>query len=375
MVKREIQTEIESHLVKNKILLVKAPAFTQRTKLVQASLPPGASSLVFDFSEKKVQRLFRDFSPENFKSWIGTHDYIILREAQLLGSLQQVIEFVLFEENGLNLVCICSYDPPIDDVLTEALETNKLIISFQAPGFKEIANRFGLITVEKSLEERLIFGNYPAALENPGNAPDLLVKMTEKTSSYSFSKSERINKKEKLRKMLQYLAFHLGEQLSYNQIGKKCGLDNETVERYISMLEKAFLIIRLPVFSSEQRYELNKSYCFYFFDNGIRNAFIRNFNPADLRNDMDALWKNWIISERLKRLKQNPRGKRPYFWVSHTRQSIDYLEAGRSEIKAYQILWDKNDKFKVPALFLKYYPKALVYKINRSSYWSFLSKD
>ncbi|MCE3296763.1 MAG: hypothetical protein K0R65_2477 [Crocinitomicaceae bacterium] len=375
MIKREIQKEIQEHILNNKVLILKAPAFTQRTKLVMESFPKHTQQLLFDFSDKKTQKQFKDFSPENFKSRVGSSKCIVFREAQLLSNLQQLIELVLFEENDLTLVCICSYDPPLDDLLTEALAQNNLILSFQAPGFKEIANQLGLIKVEKNLEERLIFGNYPAVLENPENAAALLQKITDQIAGYPFSKSERINKKDKLKKMLQYIAFHIGEQLSYNQIGTKSGLDNETVERYVTMLEKAFILFRLPVYSTNQRYELGKTHCFYFFDNGIRNSFIQNFNEPEIRNDLDQLWKNWVISERMKKLRQSKTEKNPCFWVTHTKQQMDYMEVGQKEMKAYQLIWDKSDKFRVPAMFLKYYPKALTYKINRSSYWSFLSKD
>ncbi|MGV3630187.1 MAG: DUF4143 domain-containing protein [Bacteroidota bacterium] len=375
MIKREIQQEIEQHILRNKVLVLKAPAFTQRTQLVMQSLPKHIRQQLFDFSDKKTLQAFKEFTPENFAAWIGQSNCIIFREAQLLKSLQEVIELVLFGENELTLICICSYDPPLDELLTEALEQNKLIIQLQAPTFREIASEFGLIRVEKNLEDRLIFGNYPAVLENPENAAVLLQKIAEQVSAYSFSKSERINKKDKLKKMLQYVAFHIGEQLSYNQIATKCGLDNETVERYVTVLEKAFILFRLPVYSTGQRYELGKIHCFYFFDNGIRNAFIQNFNDPEVRDDLDKLWKNWIISERMKKLKQKPQDKVPYFWVTHTKQQIDYMELTSKEMKAYQLIWDKSDKFRVPAMFLKYYPKALTYKINRSSYWSFLSKD
>ncbi len=375
MIKREIQPELEKHILSNKVLILKAPAFTQRTRLVMESLPKNARQQLFDFSDPKTQKQFKDFSRERFLELAGTADCLVFREAQLFPALQEAIELVLFEDSKLTLICICSYDPPLDEILVEALEQNKLILNVQAPTFKEIASEFGLIKVEKKLEDRLIFGNYPTVLENAENAAALLLKIVEQVAGYSFSKSERINKKDKLRKMLQYIAFHIGEQLSYNEIGTKSGLDNETVERYVNMLEKAFILFRLPVFSSGQRYELGKTHCFYFFDNGIRNAFIQNFNDPEIRNDMDKLWKNWIISERMKKLKQNPKKVKSYFWVTHTRQQIDYLEISPKETKAYQLIWDKSDKFKVPAMFVKYYPKALTFKINRSSYWSFLSKD
>lgn len=373
MIVREIQKDIAKHLQKNKILILKAPSFTEGSDLIVNSLST-EQHLIFDFNDKKTKRLFKDFSKETFLEQIAGKHVVIFNEAQFLKNLQQFIEFVLFEEIQVNLICICSYNPPIDDILTEALTQNGLILEFQAPSFKEIANQIGLIEMEKTLEDRLIFGNYPEIVKDKENAAQKLTEYVNHISNYSFSKSERINKKENLKKVLQYLAFNIGQQLSYNQIGLKCALDNETVERYIAMLEKAFLIIKLPVFHTEKRYELQKSHCFYFYDNGIRNAFIQNFNDFDLRNDQDVLWKNWIIAERSKKLHSDNSSKKQYFWLTHTKQEIDYLELSAGNEKAFQIIWDKTDKFKIPKLFSSYYPKINCYKINRSSYWSFLIK-
>ncbi len=373
MITREIQATISKHIQENKILLLNAPSFTQRRELVLNALPNQEEALVFDFTEKKTKRIFKDFSKELFFELIGDKKYIILAEAQFLVNLQELIELVLFEEYNINLICICSYDPPLDELLTEALTRNGLFIKIQAPTFKELASHIGLVQFEKTLEERLVFGNYPSVVEQAGQEIAILNTICKHISDYSFSKNERINKKEKLKKLLQYISFRIGEQVSYNEIGTKCGLDNETVERYILMLEKASILIKLPVFNTNQRYELNKSHCFYFYDNGIRNAFIQNFNPLDIRNDVNALWKNWVIAEKMEKI--NSEENRVYFWITHTKQTFDFIQTNATDMKAFQIIWDKSDKFKVPTLFQKYYPNALTYKINRASYWGFLVKD
>lgn len=375
MIKREISQTIKNHIRENKILVLKAPAFSGRTDLIMAALPQQNAHLIFDVSDKKTHARFHSFSKEAFRELVGQKKFIIIREAQLLSKLQEIIELVLLEEGDLNLICICSFAPPLDDLLTEVLNQNGLILEVQAPTFKELANQMGLIPFEKSLEERLIFGNYPAVINDSDNKSSFLINLSTHLFTYPFSTQERINKKEKLKKMLQFIAFHIGEQLSYNQIGLKCGLDNETVERYIEMLEKAFILIKLPIYSTGQRYELSKMHCFYFYDNGIRNACIQNFNDFDLRNDCNELWKNWIISEKMKKIQHDSSEKSIYFWNTHTKQHIDLIEISSEQMKAFQIIWDKTDKFKIPSLFQKYYPKSLNFKINRASYWSFLAKD
>jgi hypothetical protein len=174
--------------------------------------------------------------------------------------------------------------------------------------------------------------------------------------------------------MLQFISFSLGEPLSYLAIGEYAGLDNETVERYVELLERAYVLISVPSFYNDNKYELKKTHTFYFLDNGVRNALIRNFNNIDLRIDLDKLWKNWLIAEKIK---WNSYLKSPikyYFWRTHTKQQIDFIEIQDGKIAAYKTLWDKRKKPKFPLSFSTYYPEASLHALNRSTYWGFLSK-
>ena len=186
--------------------------------------------------------------------------------------------------------------------------------------------------------------------------------------------NERINKGPKLLKMLQILAFEIGQAISYNDVGLRCGLDNETVERYIELLEKAFLLKKIPCYFNNNTYELKKTHTVYFLDNGIRNAIIKNFHGFDLRNDIDALWKNWLIAERIKWNDYNGLKVNYYFWKTHTKQQMDFIEERAGKLMAYKSLWDKRKKPKFPASFKKYYPEAGLFALNRTTYWGFLSK-
>ncbi|MFN5415551.1 MAG: DUF4143 domain-containing protein [Flavobacteriia bacterium] len=371
MIQRELSKTIENHIQNNKILILQAPTGIGSLALIEDICLSKPKSVLFDLKQKKTKAQFKDFSKDEFIKLIGSNKIIVLNEAQLLANLQQLIEFVLFESEDLTLISICSYEPLLEDVLKDVLIQNDLFLNLQAPTFKELANHLGLVQFEKTLEERLIYGNYPEVVENKENAQNFLNEICSEISSYSFGKNERVNKKDQFKKMLHYLAFNIGEQISYNQIATKCALDNETVERYILMLEKAFILIKLPSFSTEKRYELNKSHCFYFYDNGVRNAFVQNFNELDYRNDINQLWKNWLIAEKMKKIA----GKNCYFWLTHTKQILDFIIDYGTEKRAFQMLWEKDEKYKIPKLFANYYPEILTYKINRASYWSFLNKD
>jgi hypothetical protein len=186
--------------------------------------------------------------------------------------------------------------------------------------------------------------------------------------------TDRINKGDKLMRMLQIIAFNIGEPVSYNEIGEKCGLDNETVERYVDLLERSFLLIRIPSYYNGHRYELKKSHVIYFLDNGIRNVLISNFNPVFLRNDIDQLWRNWLISERIKWNRLNNRTAEYKFWRTHTRQTMDFIELSEGKASAYKTSWEKKKKMKFPALFTTAYPDVATLTLNRSTYWGFLTK-
>jgi predicted AAA+ superfamily ATPase len=179
--------------------------------------------------------------------------------------------------------------------------------------------------------------------------------------------------------MLQILAFQCGEPISYNDIAQRCGVDNETIERYIDLFERTFLLIKLPSFYNGHRYELKKTHCVYFQDNGIRNALIQNFNPPELRNDMDLLWRNYMVSERVKWIRSLGLQKEMFFWRTHTQQQMDFIEVDADKIMAYksdpnQFSYAKRKTVKVPKLFQTYYPQAKTGILNKSTYWNFLTR-
>lgn len=373
--KREIQQSIESHIRKHKILLLKGPRKSGRTQLIKQALENPEDAVLLELGDKKIRRQLEDLDAAKIRTLLAGKSTLILHEAQYLAQLQQIIELVLFEDLPLSLICICSFEPLIDDVLYEALSLQGLLINCTTPTFKEIAQEEGLVNFENALENRLIYGNYHHSSESEQDIKSRLNERIELLLNEPISAQDRINKGPQLKKLLQQLAFSIGEHVSYNEIAVKCGLDNETVERYIKLLEKCFVLISLPVYQTGKRYELKKAHTIYFLDNGIRNAAIQNFNALDIRNDAEALWRNWLIAERIKRAMNKQEKIQAYFWVTHTRQWVDYLEEKADVLYAYQLLWNKKDKRKLPASFTKNYPEARGYQINKSTYWSFLNKD
>ena len=173
--------------------------------------------------------------------------------------------------------------------------------------------------------------------------------------------------------MLQAVAFQIGEPISYNEIGFKAGLDNETVERYIDLLEKAFVVFRVPSFQRNKRNELKKSRKIYFVDNGIRNAIIEQWSPVDMRTDAGMLWENWMMSERRKLINNEQATISTYFWRTTAQQEVDLVEESVSGLKAFEFKWKRKGSAKIPSAFLREYD-AKGQVIDKDNFREFVRK-
>lgn len=371
MVPRIQKDHLVDRLKSNKLVLLSGPRSVGKMALLDEAIQSlNWSSQLFDCSDKKIRK-----EVENSPEVLATDQQVlVLEEAQYLENLQDILEQVLSGGIQATTVICCSFTPRVDELLLEALRMEGLEVLVFAPSFYESAQHFGLPEEERLLEERLIYGNYPAVLGDLEHAELTLRELIQSILFTQLGANDRINKGDKMMRVLQLLAFHIGDAVSFNEIAERCGLDNETVERYVELLEQAFILIKLPSYHTEQRYELKKSHAIYFADNGIRNALISNFNPTFLRNDMDQLWRNYLVSERVKWIRMNQLEKEVYFWKTHTKQRMDFLETDGSTIQAYKTDWEKRKKVKLPKSFETSYPNAKTGVLNKSTYWAFLTR-
>jgi hypothetical protein len=220
----------------------------------------------------------------------------------------------------------------------------------------------------------MVFGYYPEIVLHPGEEEE---RLKELVSSYLYKDIltwERIQKPDKMERLLQAIALQLGQEVSYHELGQLTGLDNQTTEKYIDLLEKAFIVFRLGSLSRNLKNELKKSRKIYFFDNGLRNAVINQFSPTGLRQDAGALWENFMISERVKLLAYRRIFANQYFWRTHAQQEVDYIEERNGIMKAYEFKWNPRAKVKIPSTFLKAYPDASAQVITPENADAFLSE-
>ena len=372
LIQRKLISSIQQKLSASKLLVLRGPKFVGKETLLRECINFQLHEQIqfIDLSDKKNRKRFQHF--EQFASYLATKRVLIIKEAQHLSFLQQLIDHCLSSETIDNLVLTCSFEPPLQEEMWEAIRLNRFELLVSPLSYVESAEHFGLANEDKAIEQRLIFGYYPKVVMDPNNAENHVIELIEDAIGTNLTANERINKKEQLLKILRYLSWNIGKVISFNELGKHVGVDNETAERYVKLFEKAGLLYLLPSYSSDKRYELKKSHVVYFADNGIRNGLIRSFQAFDFRIDQQELWKNWVISERMKALKNSDKEIKSYFWNTHTKQEIDLIELESNQLTGYKIYWDKKNKLKIPSLFQSYYPTCKVSGINRSTFWNFI---
>jgi len=237
--------------------------------------------------------------------------------------------------------------------------------------FHEMVNNTDLLTEKRLLEHRLVFGYYPEIVTNSGNETELLKLLAGSYLYKDILMLEGVKKPVLLMKILRALALQIGNEISFNEIGNLVNAKSETVEKYIGLLEKVFVVFQLNAYSQNVRNEIRKGKKVYFYDNGIRNAILGNFNTIESRTDIGALWENFIISERIKKCNNNNELISNWFWRTTQQQEIDYLEEMNGKLHAYEIKWQK-DKARFPITFIKAYPDCQCMLINKNNYHDFL---
>jgi predicted AAA+ superfamily ATPase len=217
--------------------------------------------------------------------------------------------------------------------------------------FAEMVAHHGLLKEKRLLRHRLLYGYYPDVVVNQGDEQRILRQLSDSYLYKDILQWESIQKPDKLLTLLKALAFQVGSQVSYNELAQICGLDPKTVEKYVHLLEKTFIIFRLGSFARNLRNELKFSRKIYFYDNGIRNALISNFNQMEMRDDRGALWENFLVSERMKKLHYNEIWANSYFWRTKDQQEIDYIEDKDGGISAFEFKWSEKKAVKINASF------------------------
>lgn len=300
---------------------------------------------------------------------------LILDEAQRIRDIGIKLKLITDQIPEVQIIASGSSAFELANSINEPLTGRKWHFSLYPLSFIEMEKHHGFLDEHRRLSDRLIFGYYPEIINHPGEEKDYLIPLADSYLYKDILMWERIKKPEKLSKLLQALAFQVGSEVSYHELGQIVELDNQTVENYISLLEKTFIIFRLSPLSRNLRKELKRKRKIYFYDNGIRNAIIAQFQPLELRNDIGPLWENWLISERKKILEYNGIKANTYFWRTQDQQEIDYIEERDGKMWAHEFKWNPKGKSRFSKTFTKNYPKHELRFIHRENYYEWFSES
>lgn len=379
LIHRQLQSVIQARLFRGKaILLIGARQVGKSTLFKQVlealSLQNSqAQILSLDCDDPEVRLMLDNPNLEQITRLVSNKRIVLIDEAQRILGIGLTLKMITDHFPEVQLLVTGSSSLLLQGQLNEPLTGRKFEYQLYPISTQELYNDGGLLRVNKTLETRLIYGSYPDIVCNAGDARDLLMNLSGSYMYQDLLSLEGIRKPALLEKLLVALALQVGSEVSYNELAQTIGTDSKTVEKYIDLLEKCYVVFRLSALSRNIRTELKKSRKIYFYDNGIRNALIHNFNPTSIRQDMGALWENFFISERIKFNHYNGRYVNTYFWRTTQQQEIDYVEETDGAMTAFEMKWNpKKANAAIPTAFLNAYPIKETVTITPENYMNHL---
>jgi len=373
MIKRLLEDNILQYIDQGKALIIIGPRQVGKTtllKLLEKRL--GRKTLFLNCDEIEVKNSLTTHSLNRLRDIIEDYEVVIIDEAQRIRDVGITLKLIIDNFKGLQLIVSGSSSLELANKINEPLTGRKFEFFIYPFSSAELRSENGTFEESKNLYKRLIFGSYPDVVNNPGKERLILNNLASSYLYRDIMAYQEIRRPELLDDLLKALALKLGYQVSYNELSRTVGTDKETVRRYIDLLEKAFIVFRLRSFSRNLRTELKKSRKLYFYDNGIRNAIVGNFNNTDSRDDTAALWENYLVSERRKYLEYNNLYAHSYFWRTTQQQEIDYIEEADGKICLYEFKWNPNKKVLFPKTFLRNYEVDSYQVINPDNHMNFI---
>lgn len=357
MVKREIETDIRHYLFNQKAIIIYGARQVGKTTLVQSLVKEYKMSTLFlNGDDADIRALFSNPTASKLKPIIGNNKIVVIDEAQRIPETGLVLKIIHDNFKEIQLIATGSSAFELANKIKEPLTGRKFEYTLYPFSFSELVNHHGFLTEKRLLEHRLIYGYYPDIALSSGLEQRLLKELA---SSYLYKDLlmlENIHKPQLLEKILKALALQIGSEISFHELALLTGSDNQTIEKYIDLLEKTYIIFRLNGLNRNVRNEIKKGKKIYFYDNGIRNAIIGNFLPLTSRTDNGALWENFLVSERIKYNSIYNSDVKKYFWRTTQQQEIDYIEERNNSLSAFEFKWNPNKKAFLSKTFSNAYP-------------------
>lgn len=374
MIKRPIQALIEQKLFKGKAILLFGPRQTGKSTLIESILS-GKEHLYLNGDDADTEALLTRTTAVKLKMAVGTNKIVFIDEAQRIANIGLTIKLFTDQIKEVQVIATGSSAFELSGSVNEPLTGRKYEFLLYPLSFSEMVDKHGLIQEKRHIEHRMIYGYYPEIVTKIGEEKEHLKLLTGSYLYKDLLMLEQIKKPMLLEKLLKALALQIGSEVNNQEIGQLIGSNGKTVDKYIDLLEKAFVVFRLPAFSRNVRNEIKKGQKVYFYDCGIRNAVINNFKPLSSRTDVGALWENFLMAERMKFLRYSYIDAGQYFWRTTQQQEIDLIEDFNGGLSAYEFKWSRLAKVRFPQTFTNNYPETQTKVISPDNLEEFLLKN
>ena len=375
MIKRDLLESIRSSCFEGKVILLLGARQVGKTTLLTEVLgKTEIPSVWLNADESDVLQSFTNATTSTqLLQLIGSNNkLVVIDEAQQIPHIGKKLKLIYDTNPDIQVIATGSSSFELQNNMNEPLTGRKNTFYLYPVSYKETAETTSSLEAKRLLDTRLVYGFYPDVINNPGNEKDVLVEIANSYLYKDILQLESIRKPHHIEKLLQALAFQVGSEVSYNELAQTVGnMDTATVEKYLNLLEKAFVVFKLPAFSRNLRNEIKKGKKYYFFDNGIRNVLISNFSTPEMRFDKGALWENFLISERLKHNSYTKNYANTYFWRTHDKAEIDYIEEQDGVLNAFEFKW-KERKVNFSRSFQEAYPNHTKTVVSRENFEKFV---
>jgi hypothetical protein len=373
IIHRKLEETVMGKIGTNKVILILGTRRVGKTYLInRVSERVTGKKLLLNAEDFDVQEVLKKRTVANYQRLINDTALLIIDEAQAIPEIGSILKLII--DSHPNLTIIATRSSSLDLVNTTGEPLTGRQYSYNLYPIAQLELGTNPIRIQADLEERLILGSYPEIFQLK-NRKEKEFYLRELIMSYLLKdilSYSGIRQSHKLMDLLRLIAYQIGSEVSYNEISNQLGINKVTVENYLDLLQKVFILFKLPSYSTNQRKEISKGVKWYYYDNGIRNAIINDFRPISLRNDMGMLWENYVISERVKFNAYNQTGSQLYFWRNYLQREIDLIEVKDNRIYAYEIKYGKESKVKIPLAFKTAYPDADFQKIDSDNYLDFI---
>ncbi|WP_316769149.1 ATP-binding protein [Pedobacter frigiditerrae] len=363
-----------ARLFKGKAFIVFGPRQTGKTTFVEQLLTKvNKKTLYLNGDDADVRGNLAKPNAIQIAQLIGDYEVLFIDEAQRIADVGLLIKIIVDRFKQVQVIATGSSAFELSGKINEPLTGRKYEMMLLPFSYGELVNHTDFLTEERSLEQRLLYGSYPEVINDPINAEEHLKLLADSYLYKDLFTLEEVKKPLLFEKIVKALALQIGSEVNFSELAQLVKADQKTVDKYISLLGKSFVVFTLPAFSGNVRNEIKKNKKIYFYDNGIVNAITRNFNALTNRNDVGALFENYMIAERMKYLHQHQMEADVFFWRTTQQQEIDYIEKTNNNLLAVEFKWNEKGKNKIPITFTQAYPEAETLLISKAERASFLN--